>query len=160
LGRGSARELLVADEEANSAWVQQLLTLLSRRPAIATLEAHSFSGNRASALLKTHLSAASLEGFGLHDAPLAAGAGGGALRYLKDTQRTDASHVDRIRRTFPGHQLRLDEASLYNLEVLRTLKDGNRKGALIGVLDRTCTGMGARKLARWLSAPLTVIAEI
>ncbi|MFL5321107.1 MAG: DNA mismatch repair protein MutS [Myxococcaceae bacterium] len=160
LGRLSARELLVSEPELNAAWVQQLLSLLSRRPAVATLEAAAFSPGRATALLKTHLAAASLEGFGLNDAPLAVSAAGAALRYVKDTQRTAASHIDRIRRTFPGQQLRLDEASLCNLEVLRTLKDGSRKGALLGVLDRTCTGMGARKLSRWLSAPLTGISEI
>ena len=59
-----------------------------------------------------------------------------------------------------GGFLEIDEASRANLELLRTLQGGNKKGSLLGVLDRTCTGMGARKLARWLIAPLADQASI
>ncbi|MBM4378491.1 MAG: DNA mismatch repair protein MutS [Deltaproteobacteria bacterium] len=160
LGRAGARELLVPSGEESAPWLVSLCAQLARTPAVAGLEGAAFSPARSHALLKEHLRAASLEGFGLSGTELSVGAAGAALRYLKDTQRTEARHVDRLRRLQPAEQLRLDEASLANLEILRTLKDGGRRGALLGVLDRTATGMGARTLARWLAAPLAVVPEI
>ena len=103
---------------------------------------------------------ASLEAFGLAEAPLATGAAGAALRYLKDTQKTPAAHVDRLTRLERSGHLLMDESSRANLEVLKTLRDGARKGSLLGVLDRTATSMGGRKLARWLASPLCALPEI
>ncbi len=160
LSRCEVRELLVCDQQAQGAQVASLLELLSRRPALATREKAAFEPARASAFLKTHFSVASLEGFGLDGLALATGAAGAALRYLKDTQRTQASHVDRIALMAKGRHLVLDEASRSNLELTRSLRDGGKKGTLLGVLDKTATGMGARKLARWIVAPLATVAEI
>ncbi|MEN9797501.1 MAG: hypothetical protein RL653_1197, partial [Pseudomonadota bacterium] len=159
VGRAGARELLVPTEEASAPWVLTLCGQLSRRPAVATLEAQAFAVGRARALLREHLRVGGLDGFGLQGTESCVGAAGAALRYLKDTQRTEARHVDRLRRVDPSTQLRLDESTLVNLEILRSL-DGGRKGSLLGVLDRTATGMGARTLARWLTAPLGGVTEI
>jgi DNA mismatch repair ATPase MutS len=74
--------------------------------------------------------------------------------------KTAAAHVDRLSRQERGGQLLMDESSRSNLEVLKTLRDGARKGSLLGVLDRTATSMGGRKLARWLASPLASLPEI
>ncbi len=54
----------------------------------------------------------------------------------------------------------LDEATRANLELVRTLRDGKRKGSLLGLLDKSATAMGGRRLARWLSYPLLDLAAI
>jgi DNA mismatch repair protein MutS len=82
------------------------------------------------------------------------------LRYLKATQKTPAAHVDRLSLLRSDGFLILDDASRSNLEILRNLRDGGRQGSLLSVLDRTLTAPGARKLARWLVAPLRSPAEI
>ncbi|MBX5482380.1 MAG: DNA mismatch repair protein MutS [Myxococcaceae bacterium] len=158
LGRAQVRELLVSEGASDE--LQALLSRLGTRPAIAPLDAAAFEPARAQALLKAHFQVASLEAFGLQDAPLAQAAAGAALRYVRDTQKTDATHIDRLSRLERGRHLILDEATCANLEILRTLRDGGRKGSLVGTLDRTATGMGARKLARWLTAPLRSLPEI
>ena len=117
-------------------------------------EAAHFDPTRAGAFLRTHFGVATLEGFGVESAPRAVGAAGAALRYLKDTQRTEARHVHALRRVPLESVLVLDETTRTNLEVLRTMREGSRAGSLLGVVDRTVTALGARRLAEWLLAPL------
>jgi DNA mismatch repair protein MutS len=160
LSRVEPRELLVPEGQRDAQETAFISARLSRVPAVAELEPAAFEPARATAYLKGHFAVATLEAFGLHDMPLATGAAGAALRYLKDTQKTAAAHVDRLSRLERGGQLMMDESSRSNLEVLKTLRDGARKGSLLGVLDRTATSMGGRKLARWLASPLASLPEI
>jgi len=160
LSRANPKELLVSEEELSGAPLQRLRAALPRPTAVASLDRAAFEARRGAALLRAHFQVASLDGFGLSQAPAATAAAGAALRYLKATQRTQAAHVDRLSLLPPDGFLILDESSRANLEVLRSLKDGGRAGSLLGVLDRTLTAPGARKLARWLVAPLTRAAEI
>jgi DNA mismatch repair protein MutS len=160
LSRVEPRELLVPAGQRNSAEVAQLCSRLPRVPAVAEGEVAAFEPARAAGYLRSHFAVQSLSAFGLDDAPLATGAAGAALRYLKDTQKTPAAHVDRLSRQERSGSLLMDESSRANLEVLRSQRDGGRKGSLLGVLDRTVTSLGARKLARWLASPLGSLPEI
>ncbi len=160
LSRADVRELLVSEELWGTPALEAFVSRLPKRPAVAQLDRGAFDPSRAAALLRAHFSVASLSAFGLEDAPLATAAAGAALRYVRDTQKTDAAHVDRLSRLDPGRHLLLDESTRANLEITKTMRDGGRKGSLLWVLDRTATGMGARKLARWLSSPLRSLPEI
>jgi DNA mismatch repair protein MutS len=160
LGRADPKELLVCEEELAGPAVQKLRAAMARPVALASLDRAAFDPPRAAAFLRAHFQVASLEGFGLSRAADATAAAGAALRYLKATQKTQAAHVDRLSLLRPDGYLVLDEASRANLEILRNLRDGGRAGSLLGVLDRTFTAPGARKLSRWLVAPLRSPAEI
>jgi DNA mismatch repair protein MutS len=160
LARLEPRELVVPEEKASSPELDALRTALGKQPSVATVEHSAFDVPKASAYLRKHLGVSSLDGFGLKGRGWAVAAAGAALRYVKETQRTDAAHVDRLSVLERGQTLVLDEASLSNLEVIRTLRDGSRKGSLLGVLDRTVTSPGGRLLGRWLSAPLRSLPEI
>ncbi|MDY7231065.1 DNA mismatch repair protein MutS [Hyalangium rubrum] len=160
LSRVEPRELLVPEGLKAAPEVGFLTSRLSRPPPVTEMEKAAFEPARATTYLRNHFAVASLEAFGLAEAPLATGAAGAALRYLKDTQKTPAAHVDRLSRLERAGHLLMDESSRSNLEVLKTLRDGARKGSLLGVLDRTATSMGGRKLARWLASPLCALPEI
>ena len=83
-----------------------------------------------------------------------------ALAYAEDTQPGQTLLLHRLRRqTFEAH-LVLDDASLRNLEVFKTLRDGQRKGSLLWAVDATRTAMGARLLRGWLGAPLRELGAI
>jgi DNA mismatch repair protein MutS len=153
LSRAAPKELLVP-EGLDDARLEQVLASFSRRPTLATLPRDAFEPKRAKALLTAHFGVKSLEGYGLPEATASVGAAGAALRYLKETQKSRAGHVDRLAVASRSGALIIDEASRANLELLRTLKDGSRTGALIGVVDRSVTPLGARRVARWLTAPL------
>jgi DNA mismatch repair protein MutS len=152
LSLATPRELLVPEGAPDEA-LEALRRGLPSVP-VSTLPADGFHPVRAAAFLRAHFQVAALDGFGLESAPRAVAAAGAALRYLKETQRTEAAHVTALRLEPLGAAVVLDAVTRANLELLRTLRDGGRKGSLLGVLDRTVTSLGARKLASWLLAPL------
>ena len=127
---------------------------------MATLPADAFDPRRAQAQLKAHFGVASLEGYGLDPKSPSVPAAAAALRYLKETQKSPAAHVDRISVLSRSSSLILDESTRSHLELLKSMKDGARAGSLLGVMDQTSTSAGARKLARWLSAPLGHLVAI
>lgn len=159
VSRASPRELLVPEGFGDAA-LENVLGAFSRRPTVATLGQDAFENKRARALLTSHFQVKSLDGFGLTDSSASLGAAGAALRYLKETQKSQAGHVDRITVATRGGSLIIDEASRANLELLRTLKDNSRNGSLLGVIDRSVTPLGARRIARWITAPLADVEAI
>jgi DNA mismatch repair protein MutS len=159
VSRSGAREILLP---AGQARTPRGDALAKACPA-ATVDAYAdeaFEIARSQALLTRHFGVQSLDGFGLGGMPRAVGAAGAALRYLKETQRSEAAHVDRLSIHNVAGAMILDEATRANLEIVRTLRDGKRKGSLLGLLDKSATAMGGRRLARWLSYPLLDLKEI
>src|SRR5207249_1821970 len=85
--------------------------------------------------------------------PRAARAAGGVLAYVDAVYRRRPGHLREPEPYEPAGFLRLDAAARRNLELLQTL-GGERRGALVWVLDETVTPMGARRLREWLLCPL------
>jgi DNA mismatch repair protein MutS len=94
--------------------------------------------------------------------PLSLGlrAAGGILNYLKETQKRDLSHLHYLESYSPSAYMWLDSSTTRNLELLQSIREGGKKGTLLGVLDQTLTPMGARLLKTWLVRPLTRKKEI
>ncbi|WP_127533641.1 DNA mismatch repair protein MutS [Paenibacillus kobensis] len=80
--------------------------------------------------------------------------------YLADTQKRSFGHVRTIRRYEPNQYMILDPFTRRNLELTETVRDRNKKGSLLWLLDRTQTSMGARLLRRWVDKPLLSVAAI
>jgi len=94
-----------------------------------------------------------LAGFGLAHRPLAVGAAGCLLQYVRDTQKSALPHLRGIRCEERDEALLLDAATRRNLELDSSLS-GRTESTLVGVLDRTATAMGGRELRRWMQRPL------
>lgn len=105
-------------------------------------------------ILTKHFRVDSLQGFGLDQYPLAIKAAGILIEYLKETQKTDLVHLHTIRYFSTNQYMPIDESTLRNLELIKTLRDQEKKGSLISVIDKTQTSMGARMLKFWLTHPL------
>jgi len=116
------------------------------------LEDWVFAPEFATRTLSEHFGTASLKGFGLDDAPLAAIACGALLHYLRQAQYANWSHIERIQRLRPATHLWMDRFTVRNLELFGATHPGGV--GLIDVLDRTANPMGARLLRRWLAMPL------
>ena len=82
------------------------------------------------------------------------------LQYLHQTLKTDLSHVNRLTRFRLQDALMLDATTLRNLEITRNMREGSKRGSLLGVLDYTATAMGGRLLRQWLETPLVNLLEI
>ncbi len=83
-----------------------------------------------------------------------------ALNYAEATQPGHTLLVHRLRHHDASQRLLLDDTSLRNLEVFRTLRDNHRRGSLLWAVDATRTAMGARLLREWLGAPLCYLGAI
>ncbi|HET9693155.1 MAG TPA: DNA mismatch repair protein MutS, partial [Steroidobacteraceae bacterium] len=94
-----------------------------------------------------------LAGFGLDGRPLAIGAAGCLLNYVRETQKSALPHLRGIRCELRDEALLLDAATRRNLELDSSLS-GRADNTLIGVMDRTATAMGGRELRRWIQRPL------
>ena len=101
-----------------------------------------------------HFGVLSLDGFGCREFPQAVCAAGALLRYAVLNLRHEAGHVTKLELRSCSGALELDPISLRNLEIVCSMYDKSKGGSLLGVLDRTVTPMGGRKLRNWLLRPL------
>ena len=85
---------------------------------------------------------------------------GALLAYLLETQKQSLKQITRVDFYEMGKHMSLDKATLRNLEITETLYEKRVQGSLLGVLDKTGTAMGSRKLKQWLREPLNNAAEI
>jgi DNA mismatch repair protein MutS len=83
-----------------------------------------------------------------------------ALRYLKKMQKGLLNHIRNIKVHQQTDFLILDAITMRNLEITETLRSGDKKETLLGVLDRTKTAMGGRMLRKWLERPLLAVAAL
>ena len=112
-----------------------------------------FEAGSASRQLCEQFGTRDLAGFGLEGRPLAIGAAGCLLNYVRETQKSALPHLRGIRCELRDEALLLDAATRRNLELDASLS-GRADSTLIGVLDRTATAMGGRELRRWIQRPL------
>ncbi len=96
----------------------------------------------------------SLEGCGLLERPNCVSAIGALLLYLEETQKTELKNLKSVETDQDAEKMQLDLYTLRNLEILETLRDRNYRGSLLHILDKTHTAMGARRLRKWMTAPL------
>ena len=110
--------------------------------------------------LKAHFKTESLDEMGLSDYPAGTIAAGALFRYLTETQKNTMSHMATIHPYRAERFMIIDSSSRRNLELTETLREKNKKGSLLGVLDKTRTAMGARMLRSYVEQPLIDMGEI
>ncbi len=122
--------------------------------AIYSLEAWYFDDALCRETLQEHFKVASLEGIGLSDYECGMIASGALLKYLEETQKNSLSHMSRLTRYATGNYMVLDSATRRNLELVETLREKQKRGSILWVLDKTKTAMGARTLRKYVEQPL------
>ncbi len=127
---------------------------------VSTLSPDYFSDELAKREIRDHFSVQTIDGLGLKDYPCGCVAAGAMLRYLRETQKTDLAQITGIRPYRTGGFLMIDSSTRRNLELTETLREKEKKGSLLWVLDRTKTAMGARKLRSMIEQPLIKKDEI
>ena len=104
--------------------------------------------------LKRQFHINSIEGLGLKDSPACVASCGALMQYLHETQMSSLSHINHIETYSVDSFMILDSATRRNLELTETLRDKQKRGSLLWVLDKTKTAMGARKLREFVEQPL------
>ena len=151
-------EVLYVDgqlDDSVSAWA-------SRREICLTARGTDLlaSPSEATQLLERQLGVSSLRGFGVADDSSVLLSAAEAVRYARESTRSELGHIRNLELHRDEQFLILDDATLENLEVFRTQRGDRRSGTLISVVDRTQTPAGARMLRDWLAHPLRSIEEI
>ena len=113
-----------------------------------------FMYSDSSKTLCRHFGVSSLDGLGLKGKTLMVCASGALMEYLIETQKNDLSHITALKPYTSSQYMVLDVSSRRNLELTETLREKNKKGSLLWVLDNTKTAMGARLLRKWIEQPL------
>lgn len=119
-----------------------------------------FSQRACEDAIKAQFKSISLTGLGLDFRPYAVISLGVLLSYLWETQKQSLKHITNLNYYEIGGHMTLDKATLRNLEITETLYERKVQGSLLGVLDKTHTAMGSRKMKQWLREPLNQVDEI
>ena len=127
---------------------------------VSTLDSHFFQDESCRKLLREHFKVGSLEGLGLGDYDCGVIAAGAVLQYLYETQKSTLDHLTTIVPYATGNYMVLDSSTRRNLELLETMREKQKRGSLLWVLDKTRTAMGARLLRTWIEQPLIRKEEI
>lgn len=127
---------------------------------INTLEPHLFDDDGCRRILQQHFKVNTLTGLGIEDFPIGLLAAGALLQFLYETQKTDLAHFTHISPYLTNKYMLLDSSTRRNLELTETLREKQKRGSLLWVLDKTKTAMGGRLLRNMLEQPLIDRAEM
>ncbi|MDY2836857.1 MAG: DNA mismatch repair protein MutS [Bilifractor sp.] len=130
------------------------------RISVSALEDYFFDDVSCEKILKKHFHVSSLKGLGLDDFSCGTIAAGALFQYLYQTQKNDMEQMTSITPYFSDRFMLLDSSTRRNLELVETLREKQKKGSLLGVLDRTQTARGARMLRSIIEQPLIHKNEI
>lgn len=153
------REILIPDEP-DAAWTRLPLVanLLESHPLTRLVGWHFENDNGAQLVART-LGVLNLQGFGIAPDHGGLGPAGAVLGYATDNLCRKPANLHRIEEYRAEGTLRIDPASMRNLEIFKT-SSGQREGSLIAAVDGTVTSPGARLLEQWLAAPPLDLAVV
>lgn len=122
--------------------------------SISYLEKIHFKLPEAKQRLMDKFATRSLKGFGCEELAAGISAAGAIISYVQETQLQDTEHITNIQAYLLNSFLVVDDRSCRNLELLRNIESGDKRGSLLSVIDKTVTAMGARLLKSWIRYPL------
>lgn len=158
LSRVQPAELIIAPEIQNHPRMKGFLEQ-QLRVALTPLK-ENYRPKQAYQTLLDHFHTRTLHGFGCEEMEAGILAAGAIMEFLRETQKRSLTHINHLKTYATQEFMILDAATRRNLELTATLRDGKRRGSLLGVLDRTVTSMGGRKLKQWIHQPLLNVTQI
>ncbi len=158
IARLGPAEALVSETALDAPWIRALRA--GSKMTITARPSWDFVADQARKVLHEQFGTTTLAGFGVDDDCPEVQAAGALVAYLRETQKSAIGHIARLTPYHRKDTLALDEMTRRSLELTRTLRDSRREGSLLQVIDRTCTAMGARLTAEWLTSPMTALGPI
>lgn len=161
LARINPAECILTSEDYND---QDLLGYLSAGSDMNIFPYHDFVLQEKEAV-KTILAVTSVPsldilGFKEKDDSVALEAAASLWKYVAYTLQEEVPHIRTLKRYQASEFMLLDRSTILNLELFATLREGERKGSFVHLLDETVTAMGARLLRAWIRNPLLVASKI
>ncbi len=159
LGRFNPSEIIINSDVLELTQVTDFVKT-RLRSSCDLLDDSCFDLSKASATILRHFNATSLSEISLDGAEGAVSALGAVMDYLREVQKSELENIKNIDYYGEGSFMRLDVSTLRNLEITETMRNREKRGSLLWVLDKTKTSMGKRMLRSWLEQPLLSIAKI
>ena len=128
--------------------------LKTRLGSLVEIQDYRFDARRAAQDICAQFSVASPDELGLSGEDEAVLAIGALISYVKETQKTDLSHINKLDFFSDGRYMELDIQTIRNMELLYSLRSQEKRGSLLWALDNTKTPMGSRLIRSWVSRPL------
>ena len=128
--------------------------------SVNALESHFFDDEGCKKALMNHFKVNTLIGLGVEEFPTGMIAAGALLQYLYDTQKNNLEHFTHITPYLTSKYMLLDSSTRRNLELTETLREKQKRGSLLWVLDKTKTAMGGRTLRSYIEQPLIDKSEM
>ena len=128
--------------------------------AVYSLEPWYFDDDGCRKCLMNHFKVNTLAGLGIEDFPAGMISAGAMMQYLLETQKTSLEHFTHITPYLASRFMLLDSSTRRNLELTETLREKQKRGSLLWVLDKTKTAMGARQLRNDIEQPLINLEDI
>lgn len=128
--------------------------------AITPLEPWYYDDELCVRALKEHFNVSTLDGLGLKDYSIGVIAAGSIMQFLIETQKSSLSHITKLTPYTYDKFMLLDSSTVRNLELSETIREKQKKGSLLWVLDKTKTAMGARLLRNYIEQPLIISTMI
>lgn len=147
------REILAPEEWRDRPELREL-TARNEARTISHIADWVYDGDYLRRLLEEFFGVATPEAMGCAGFPAGLMAVAATLHYLREARKGTVRHLTGITPYSSAEFLVMDESTRRNLELTATLGEGRRKGSLLGLMDRTATAMGGRKLRQWLNYPL------
>lgn len=121
---------------------------------LSPLEPWYFDDDKCIMALKEHFHVSTLDGLGLKDYSIGIIAAGSIMQFLMETQKNSLTHITKLTPYTYEKFMLLDSSTVRNLELTETMREKQKKGSLLWVLDKTKTAMGARLLRNYIEQPL------
>ena len=153
LGRFSPAEVLLGGEAVEEKTLDHTLRARIRCSVQRGAET-LFDRTRDAEIVLAQFGAAQLPELGLGESPAALMACGGLLIHLREIEKSELRHINKLEYYVSGEFMELDLTARRNLELTGTLRNQEKRGSLLWVLDKTKTAMGGRMLRSWLEKPL------
>jgi DNA mismatch repair protein MutS len=151
-------EILVSENQAEK--INHTLNQNGRAPVVTKQEDWFFGKDYSYDILTRHFKTKSLKGFGIEDLDTGISAAGAILNYLKETQKTELTHIRKLTLYSDKDVMILDAATRRNLEITLSMMTEDRKGTLLSIIDKTYTPMGGRTISTWIQRPLKQMIPI
>lgn len=127
---------------------------------LETLPEDDFDYEKSKHSVLTHFHADNLESLDLESFREAVSAVGCVLFYLREVQKSNLENINKIDFYSDTQYMRLDYTARRNLEIIETIRNRDKKGSLLWVIDKTKTPMGKRLIRNWLEQPLLSLTKI
>ncbi len=154
IARMNPKEILVKDSYKNNKDIQRVLEQLEHNTAITYYNDVYYDPAVTYKIITDQFKVTNLKGFGIDEEPLLISVAGVLIRYLRQTQLRDISHINSINVLMPTDYTRINETSIKHLELIESQSSKDNKTSLFRNIDNTITNMGGRLLQHSITRPL------